>query len=379
MTRNKILISCLVLNGSRSGYRRIIRNLLLSIASRSCDAFDHSDFIFLFQRSGWNSLGFSEEDYKAKANLKIVIYGDFRSKWSRGILEQILVPINALKNSVDSIFMPATFGLLLPIKPTITFVHTNTSFTVEKRLRGRSRLQQTIHNILLRVTAYTSTRLLFTTEQTHKEFEAYCKAKFPKLILGNGLVSDNQTNEISHYDVRLTKYRYILSVSQFYRLKNFDSLIKSFLEIKSSSPELKDKLVIVGTIQEVDYYQELKSLASKCDDIIFLHDIEDGFLTALFANCRAYCFYSYFEGYSLTPAEAMLFERPVAISRIPTHLEVYEDDPIYAEPNDLDSIKKSLKEVMEFPIGQRKRYSRSIIDKFSFDSFAHRLIDWLRV
>lgn len=376
MKKELLLVSCLVLNGSRSGYRRIIRNLILaSFAGKEFKG--KFDFIYVFQKSGWDSLNLPSPNELSSKDLKIIILDDFKSKWSRGFAEQLIIPYMALKNKVDKIFMPATFGLILAIKPTITFVHTNTSFSVGPALRGRGRSQQLVHNFLAKITAKTSSKLLFTTEQTHSEYSSFCHIELPKLILGNGLFCPSPDKNIVFYNQEIIENNFLLCVSQFYRLKNFDGLILAFLDLKREGKFSNLKLVLVGTIQEEDYFSELKKMVSKRDDIFFLHNISDDYLNSLYNSCLAYCFFSHFEGYSLTPAEAILYGKHIALSDIPTHREVYGDDFIYADPTNIGSIKSSLEKLVKDSQAEPQIYSNAVLEKFSLDGFLKRLTNFL--
>jgi glycosyltransferase involved in cell wall biosynthesis len=347
----KILMSALVLNGSRSGYRRIIKNLLLYYSTHS----EALEIVVLFQRSGFESIEI-DPDSLGK-NIKIIVLENFNSKWLRGLAEQALVPYYALINQVNWIFMPATFGVAIPLKPVLTFIHTNTNFKLDVKLRGRSKWQQLAHSFLVRLTSITSKRLIFTSDQTYKEYCTHRNKNFPHLIVGNGLFANN---DIFKYVLPrpLNPRQYFLSVSQIYRLKNFDSLIKAFIRLKSTKNLPSEiALVIVGTIQEYDYYEELLLLASGRNDIVFMHDVSDGALSHLYKNAKGYCFFSYFEGYSLTPAEALLSGINIAISNIPTHKEIYENLPIYADPSNIDSISDAIISLN----------TRALLDTNSFD------------
>lgn len=363
-----ILVSALVLNGSRSGYRRILRNLLIYQTKNDTKY----KYIYVFQKAGWLSLGM---EIPTRNNLEVIVLNDFKSKWIRGLFEQIVIPLIAFKKGADYIFMPATFGLLFPVRPTLTFIHTNTHFVLEPGLRGRSRIQQYAHFFLTAITKFTSTRLAFTSEQTYDEYQRHSKEIVPKLILGNGLLKvDKIDGFVLPYG--LVKDNYFLSVSQFYRLKNFDSLISAFIKLKNTfGLERGDfKLVIVGTIQELDFYNELIDLCAGRDDILFLHNIADDVLGQLYINARGYCFYSRFEGYSLTPGEALLAGVNVAISDIPTHREIYRDVPIYADPNNIDSITLSLTRLFHADSHQiSSPQYRLITSNLSFDQFSERL------
>lgn len=365
---NTILVSALVLNGSKSGYRRILKNLLLYQAR---NAAKHK-YIYVFQRSGWLSLGI---EIPTESNFKVIIINDFKSKWIRGLFEQIAIPFIALRNRVDFIFMPATFGLLFAVKPTITFVHTNTHFAIDPGLRGRSKLQQYAHLLLTEITKSTSARLAFTSEQTYIEYKKHCNREIPKYILGNGLLRFDEYDDFKLPN-NLIKNEFFLSVSQFYRLKNYDALIAAFIKFKNilGSAKRDFKLVVVGTIQEPDFYQELVEMCGERSDIIFMHDISDEVLGQLYFNARGYCFYSKFEGYSLTPGEALLAGINVALSDIPTHREIYRNLPFYADPNDIDSIAFSLTQLINPQCNQKElnEYT-SIISTLSFDHFFDRL------
>ena len=366
-------MSALVLNGSRSGYRRIIKNLLLYYSAHP----EALEIVVLFQRSGFESIEV-DPDSLGK-NIKIIVLENFNSKWIRGLAEQVLVPYYALINQVEWIFMPATFGIAIPLKPILTFIHTNTNFKLDVKLRGRSKWQQLAHSFLVRLTSITSKRLIFTSDQTYEEYCAHRNKNFPHLIVGNGLLA-NDASLTYALPRPLNPKQYFLSVSQIYRLKNFDSLIKAFIRLKTNQNLLPEfALVIVGTIQEYDYYEELLLLASGRNDIVFMHDVSDGMLSHLYKNAKGYCFFSYFEGYSLTPAEALLSGINIAISNIPTHKEIYENLPIYAEPSDIDSIldaiislnTRSLLDTNSFDYLRLK-------EKFSFEYFIKRFETFLQ-
>ena len=123
--KKRLLISSLVLNGSRSGYKTIIKNLVEQTINNNSEDYQ---IIFLFQESGWNSLELNLKDFIKNKSKKIIIFKSFKSKWIRALFEQIIIIILATFYRVNYIFMPCTFGLIFPVKKTITFVHTNTSF-----------------------------------------------------------------------------------------------------------------------------------------------------------------------------------------------------------------------------------------------------------
>ena len=369
--KKSLLISCLVLNGSRSGYKTIIKNLVKNSIKGNCKNYQN---IFVFQKSGWESLELDLNKFVLSKSTKILIFKSFKSKWIRALFEQIIIVLLSIYYKSDYIFMPCTFGLILPIKKTITFVHTNTSFKLPRHLRGRNFLQQIAHNLMIKITARTSYKLLFTSKVTRDEYLKYTRMKNHSKIflLRNGInIQRFISGNLSQINA-LENKKFFLSVSQIYRLKNFDTLIKSYLKLIRNEPELSHiKLVIVGTVQEKDYFYELLDLSKKNKNIVFLHDVSDEELNWLYKNCEIYIFLSLFEGFSLTPAEALCSGKNVILSDIDVHREIYKDLVNFVDPHSIDSICKAMlnRESLSIPIDLKKQF----ISELSIDRFIERL------
>ena len=373
--KKKIIISCLVLNSSRSGYRTIIKNLVENSFYNN----SNNKNIFVFQKSGWDSLELDFNNKKCEESTKLIILKSFKSKWIRAICEQILIPFFAIYYRCNYIFMPCTFGLLIPVKKVITFVHTNTSFQLPANLRGRGYFQQLVHNLMVKISSFTSTKLLFTTNITKAEYTKftgiYDSSKLT--VIGNGIkVQRFLSGEVVPIKI-LEKQKFFLSVSQIYRLKNFDSLIKAYLRYINDFPDKENiKLVIVGTIQEKNYFDELINLAKSNKNIIFLQSLSDEKLNWLYKNCDTYLFLSYFEGFSLTPAEAICSGKNIIISDINVHREVYKNLANYVNPYSIDSIYNGLVNKDKINISDNLR--KAFIDNISVENFIERLYKELR-
>lgn len=368
--KKRIIISCLVLNSSRSGYRTIIKNLV----ENSFDNNLNREHIFVFQKSGWDSLELEFDNKKWGKSNKLIILKSFKSKWIRGICEQFLIPFFAIFCKCDYIFMPCTFGLVFPFKKVITFVHTNTSFSVPFNLRGRGYFQQLAHNIMSKITSLTSSKLLFTTNITKSEYVSFnnLSSSSNTVVIGNGIKTKRFTGEGYSKMEFLESTKFFLSVSQIYRLKNFDSLIKAYLRNQNYfGLEENIKLVIVGTIQEMDYFNELMQLCRNNKNIIFFHNLSDSELNWLYKKCETYVFLSYFEGYSLTPAEAICAGKKVILSDIDVHREVYKDLAYFVDPHSIESIYEGLINRNKYNLSENSR--NKFIDQISHDKFIERL------
>ena len=365
----RVLISGMVLGRGRSGYYRVIRNLISSIGGEGAGRDD--EFVFVLQSSALRELELDLE--YLHPSLRIIVVRSVPNVWIRGLYEQIVIPILALIHRVDCILMPSTFGLMFPVKPVTTFVHTNTSFKVEKRLRGRSRLQQLVHYCLSYITSVTSRVLIFTSRTTHGEYCDFLGRDFDLNIVGNGLLIESSVEPMD--PLSPVPERFVLTVSQFYRLKNFDGLIRGLIAYRTEFSDPGMELVIVGTVREREYYSEICKLAEKAGGVHILSDISEGELAFLLARCTVFANVSLFEGFSLTPAEALLAGRQAVVSEIPVHREVYGRFCTFCDPLDPRSIGVSIQEAI---MREATASPSELMEAFSQGSFNARLTRYLR-
>ena len=101
--KKSLLISCLVLNGSRSGYKTIIKNLVEN--SIKGNDKNHQN-IFVFQENGWESLELDLNKFVKIKSTKIIIFRSFKSKWIRALFEQIIIVLLSIYYKSNYIFMP---------------------------------------------------------------------------------------------------------------------------------------------------------------------------------------------------------------------------------------------------------------------------------
>lgn len=364
-----VMVSCLSLDGSFSGYRTILRNMILeSLKDRN----KNIEYLFIIPQRGYLSLNLGVPRPK---NVIICKY-DFKNKWIRGLYEQFLINYMAIKYKCDKVFMPSTFGLILPLRKTITFIHTNTSFAVGDGLRARSKLQQLAHYFLFWATLKSSFRLVFTSETTKTELQGFFNKDIPGDVIGNGLKLAD-TGVTAPEKEAVPSSPFLLSVSQFYRLKNFESVIQSFFELKKSETVSDNLLlIIVGTVQEMDYFQELQDLVGDRKDVLFLSGLSDSHLALLFKEALGYIFLSRFEGYSLTPAQALLSNTPCLISDIEVHREIYSDvqGASFVSIDDMDAVKLKLDECFREWIKDLSVVDSDVVySRYSFENFMERL------
>jgi glycosyltransferase involved in cell wall biosynthesis len=146
------------------------------------------------------------------------------------------------------------------------------------------------------------------------------------------------------------KDKYFLYVGVVFPHKNLDRLVQAFLWLKSS-PSISNsgssedlKLVLVG---RRDYFSKRLEKKVNSKDVIFLGEVTDGELSALYKNAIATVQPSLLEGFGLPVLEAMTNKCFVVCSNIPALREVAGDFAIYFDPRNIKDIKKNLEFIIQ--------------------------------
>ncbi|WP_097003394.1 glycosyltransferase family 4 protein [Lacrimispora amygdalina] len=159
---------------------------------------------------------------------------------------------------------------------------------------------------------------------------------------------------------------YILSVSSIQKHKNMITLVRAFERIHAKIPH---QLVIVGCkgngMEKIQEYLKEKNIS---DRILFTDYIKSEELDWLYENCSLYVTTSLYEGFGMTPIEAMGRGKPTISSKSTSLPEVTRNKAFYYEPAEDDRVLSELMlEVIEkgFNLNNAKElidcYDKSII------------------
>lgn len=137
--------------------------------------------------------------------------------------------------------------------------------------------------------------------------------------------------------------RYILSVGNLQPRKNLVRLIRAFIKLKKTEPEIQ--LVLVG--KKAWMYDEiLKAAIEGSEDIIFTDYVDQEELVRLYNGAELFVYPSFFEGFGIPPLEAMACGVPVVVANATSLPEVVGDAGSYFDPFDIDSILESIKKML---------------------------------
>ena len=144
--------------------------------------------------------------------------------------------------------------------------------------------------------------------------------------------------------------------------KNALPVIEGLININRSRSE-RVNLVLVGNLRNTHLHARIKEV-----EWITAYDyLERGKLEWLYANCEAFLYPSFAEGFGYPPIEAMKYDKPVLASATSSITEVCGDAPLYMCPyNDME-IEARLRSLLhsnldELATRSRIRY-RQIVER----------------
>lgn len=139
---------------------------------------------------------------------------------------------------------------------------------------------------------------------------------------------------------------FILSISSILKHKNMLTLVKAFERI---SDEIQHQLVIVGCkengMEEIRAYLKEKGMEKR---ILFTDYVKDGHIQWLYSHAALYVTTSLYEGFGMTPIEAMGRGIPCISSRSTSLPEVTMELAEYYEPAEDDKIlAEKIREILK--------------------------------
>jgi glycosyltransferase involved in cell wall biosynthesis len=298
-----------------------------------------------------------------------IILPDLRNVLLRSLIEQVYLNYLAISHQCEVIHMPATLGLLFAVRKQVLFFHATTTFMLERKMHGRGPISTLLHNFVIRHSTQSADILAVSTQTTAEELLGYTRSRREYTVIGEGIKEITESTLPPQDEIveKLQGQKFIMFTSSFYELKNQYLLIDLFKERKSSDL----KLVLVGTNAQNDYYQ--KCLQEQNENIVILDRVTDATLNWLYRNTLLYVSPSLFEGFSMTPFEALKCGAPIILSDIPVHREVYGAGIKYFDPKSVSQLSNAVIEGLSNEYKMRCRLSLIDLEKrYSWESFLNK-------
>ena len=160
----------------------------------------------------------------------------------------------------------------------------------------------------------------------------------------------------------------VLYVGSLFNRRHLPTLIAAFGQVARHVADAE--LVIVGADRTYPR-QDLAALAAATgvgSRVSFEPYVDDAALAALYARARVFAYLSEYEGFGMTPLEAVAAGVPPVVGDTPAAREVYADAARYVPFDDPDAVGRALLEVMRDPAVRQTLLERGrpLLDRFTW-------------
>ena len=284
--------------------------------------------------------------------------------------EQRILPRLVREARADVLFAPGYTAPLFSGVPTVVAVH-DVSFAAHPQWFGwREGLRR---RTLTRLSAERAARVLTISEFSRREIVTHLGIPADKIeVIYPGASAFAEASARPRDNL-------ILFVGSLFNRRHIPELIEGFSRLVRTIPDAR--LEIVGdnrTIPPIDV-DALVAASGARDRIALRSYLPEPDLAALYGRARAFVFLSEYEGFGLTPLEALSAGVPIAVLDTPVAREIYGSAARYVERPEPALIEAALAHVLTDE-AERTRIltaGRETLARYSWRRCAQRVLEIL--
>lgn len=189
-----------------------------------------------------------------------------------------------------------------------------------------------------------------------------------------------QRNDIKPVKPADMRGKYILFLSTLEPRKNFIGLVRAYMLLPKSLRDTYGLVLAGGPGWNVDQeLVEIQKLQSEGNNITTTGYISEGEKAWLLANASLFVMPSHYEGFGMPILEAMSTKTPAAVSDIPVFHEVAGDAAVYFDKDNLQSIARTIEDVLSDKTKQDLLVSNGVkrVAMFDWDDVAKNVFEKL--
>jgi glycosyltransferase involved in cell wall biosynthesis len=292
--------------------------------------------------------------------------------------EQLVLPRVARQARADVLFAPAYSGPVLSSVPMVVAIH-DVSFAAHPEwFAWREGLRR---RATARLAARAAERVITISEFSKCEIVAHLGVEPSKItVVYPGVTAFIGTSDTRGTSLKGASHKCrVLFVGSIFNRRHIPELIEGFARLTRNRPEVQ--LEIVGdnrTTPRINL-DGLVQATGVADRIHLRSYVADDELPQLYSGASAFVFLSEYEGFGLTPLEALASGLPVVLLDTSVAREVCGDAAIYVPRPDPGLVAVALDAVL-FDAAERERIlnaGRRVLSRYSWTTFSERVLDAL--
>ena len=138
----------------------------------------------------------------------------------------------------------------------------------------------------------------------------------------------------------------VLYVGTILNRRRVPDLIRAFASVLPAVPDARLEIVGDNRTHPPEDLNGLASSLGASDRVTLRSYVPDEELASLYGRARAFAFLSEYEGFGLTPAEALAHSVPIVVLDTPVAREVYGDAALYVRSGDIRATGDALTRLM---------------------------------
>jgi len=289
--------------------------------------------------------------------------------------EQFVLPRVARQAAADVLFSPAYSGPVFSSIPMVVAIHDVSFaahpewFTWREGLRRRT---------TARLAARAAERVITISEFSKREIVSRLGIEPSKILVaypGVTSLTGSASANVKGSPNRCT----VLFVGSIFNRRHIPELIEGFAVLARSRPEVQLEIVGENRTTPRINVDALVHATGITDRIHLRSYVADHELRQLYADASAFVFLSEYEGFGLTPLEALASGLPLLLLDTPVAREVCGDAATYVPRPDPALIAEALDGVL-FEPGQRehsRQAATAVLCRYSWTTFAEQVLDLL--
>jgi len=306
--------------------------------------------------------------------------------------EQVLLPPVAARDRLDVFFAPAYTSPLRMSCPVVQTIHDLSFlahpewFSLRERLRRSwfTRTSARRAKIIL-----TDSRFSANEIRTHLGIPDDRIRVIPLGIISPGLISsDARQQEISPGLITVVmpappafaeRRPTVLYVGSIFNRRHVPDLIRAFAQVVQAVPDARLEIVGENRTHPTEDLAALSRTLNVADRVVIRAYVSDRELADLYGSARVFAFLSEYEGFGLTPLEALSCGIPVVVLDTPVARETCGTAACYVTAGDTSEVARHLTRLLADPAAHAAALSTApaVLARYRWSDAARATLDAL--